>query len=586
MELDQLLFKKIWKFIASFKKEKNTYNLETTAFLSEEKKRLTILAQLLSGNAIEIFPAENYSTAKNNIYFLPEKYNRLEKYEDNLFYYKFRIFYLQTLQSLNINLPTEEQNIPIQESLEKSYQTAPIVLKKIREQFPFLAERFYQITDLSFQTEAEKKLFFFEWFGKMSIQNKESEIKLDKNVNQWEQLNEVDKKTVELNAKTKENINVLDVDKNKQEQYLLTHNFEKIETLDDFNGAWRDFDDDEDLEENREALEELNMNQMVRVDSPSHSIFHAEFFNSKGIKEATDNSTEKCTKFIDEWDYQNKTYKRNFCKILESPVKETSLAYTQQTILNNKTTLQKLEKRLSNFFNHYQKVSRQADGDEPDLDAITERFTDIYSGITPSENIFQNKRKKSKDLSILILTDISLSTDGYVNGFRVIDTEKQSLLLFGEILSKYDTSFQLDVFSSRTRNFCEYHSVKTFDEDWNKMKHRIGTLTPKGYTRIGAAIRNAHEHLQKNTARKKWLLLLTDGKPNDYDRYEGKYGIEDVKQAVREVRRNNIHISALAIDSNAKFYLPQMLGKGGFEILQHPRQLPEALTEFYLELMR
>lgn len=586
MELDQLLFKKVWKFVAQFKREKDDIHKDRIVHLKDIQNRLTVLARLLSGKPIEIFPAENYSSWKNNLFFLPEKYVQFDNYNDNYFYYIFRVFYLAQQLKFKITFPNK---IPysLDAALEYAYQQSEKTLDALALEYPPLIEQFNKLYPTNFRDEAQKKKIQDEWFGKVLLYDKDAVLEqADKKVNQWQKIEEDTKEAVELDAKTKDQIEVLEVDKEKQEQYTLTHNFEKVDTIDDFNGLWRDFEDDEDLEENQEALEELNMNQMVRVDAPSHSIYNADFFNSLGIKEYREIDTDEITKYLDEWDYKNRQYKKNFCQIYESPLKETSIEYTRQTFSKHQAVLVRLERRLIQFFNAYQKVRRQADGDEPDLDAITERFSDLYAGLTPSENIFISKRKKAKDIAILILTDISLSTDGFVEGQRIADVEKQSLLLFGEILSKQGTAFQLDVFSSRTRNHCEYHTIKKFDDNWDIVKHRIGALTPKGYTRIGAAIRNAHELLKKNTARTKWLLLLTDGKPNDYDRYEGKYGMEDVKQAVREVRKNDIHISALAIDSNAKFYLPQMLGNGGFQLVHHPNHLPDALTEFYMELMK
>ncbi len=586
MEIDQLIFKKVWKFIASFNKDKQTDNPEITVYLNDIKNKLTIIARSLSGNAIEIYPAENYSCSKNNIYFLPEKYKRFHDRTANYFYFIFRIFYLQTEQLLKSKIKIQEET-DITNSLQEACLLSTAVLAKLQKEYPLLITHYEQLFSTIEKTDEAIKVWHNEWFGKLVANDTDFQNNAaDKKVNQWEQLNEIKKDVVELNAKTKEQIDVLEVDKEKQEEYTLTHNFEKIETLDDFNGKWRDFEDDEDLGESSEALEELNMNQMVRVDSPSHSVLHADFFNSQGIKEATENNSGIITKKLDEWDYAKKKYKKNFCNIYESSFTETAPDYTQFTFQKNKIILHRLEKKLNQFFNTFQKTSRQPDGDEPDLDAITERFTDIYSGFTPSENIFLSKRKRAKDVAILLLTDISLSTDGYVEGHRILDTEKQSLLLFCEVLNRYGTPFQIDVFSSKTRNHCEYHTVKQMYENWNTSKHRIGALSPKGYTRIGAAIRNAHEQMKNNKARKKWILLLTDGKPNDYDRYEGKYGIEDVKQAVREVRKDDIQISVLAIDSNARFYLPQMLGKGAFQLVHHPQYLPEALTQFYLELMK
>lgn len=586
MEFDQIIFKKILQFTKALKKNNAPKNEEHTIYLSDIKNKLTIIARLLSGVAIEIFPAEKYSSLKNNIYFLPEKYNRFDSKEKNYFFYIFRIFYLYAQQKLDIYISNiEAQNIEI--ALQKSVENSPKILAELNSEFPILMHQFNEIYNTEFISEIDKNEFQYEWFGKLSIdENKNNNNEhVDKKVNQWEQLNELNKKSVELNSKAKENIEILEVDKEKQEQYTLTHNFEKVETIDDFNGSWRDFDDDQDLEENSEALEELDMNQMVRVDSPSHSVYHAEFFNSKGIKESKAKISEVATKFVDEWDYQQKKYKKNFCQIYESQLSETSIAYTQKTFEEQNIVLRQLEKKLNNFFNEYQIIKKQPEGEEIDLEAITERFTDIQAGITPKDNIFLSKRKNIKDIAILILTDISLSTDGYVNDHRIIDTEKQSLLLFGEILHKYNTQFQIDVFSSKTRNHCDYHTIKKFNDDWDKQKHHIGAIQPKGYTRIGAAIRNAHEQLKNINTKKKWLLLLTDGKPNDYDRYEGKYGIEDIKHAIKEVRNNDIHVSALAIDSNAKFYLPQMLGKGAFQIIHKPSFLPEALTNMYLKLI-
>ena len=74
--------------------------------------------------------------------------------------------------------------------------------------------------------------------------------------------------------------------------------------------------------------------------------------------------------------------------------------------------------------------------------------------------------------------------------------------------------------------------------------------------------------------RQKLLLLISDGKPTDYDRYEGRYGIADVRQAMREAHQARIHTYALAVDVQAKHYLPQMFGSGNFQILPHPASGP------------
>ncbi len=236
---------------------------------------------------------------------------------------------------------------------------------------------------------------------------------------------------------------------------------------------------------------------------------------------------------------------------------------------------------MTNINNKYQQQRRQTQGEEFDIDGLTDLYVDIHSGHTPSENIYLSKRKKEKDLSILMLLDISLSSDGYAGGNRVIDVEKQVSILFGEILNEFNVDFSIDCFYSKTRNYATYISLKEFDENWDKAKFRIGSVEPEGYTRIGTALRHSGALLDKRDTDNKWIILISDGKPNDYDKYEGKYGINDVKQALRELNERNINSYALAIEANAKYYLPQMFGSNHYEILTTPIELLQSLAKLY-----
>jgi nitric oxide reductase NorD protein len=240
-----------------------------------------------------------------------------------------------------------------------------------------------------------------------------------------------------------------------------------------------------------------------------------------------------------------------------------------------------LRKMLTNVNNKMQQQRRQSQGDEFDIDAITDLYIDVHSQRTPSDKIYISNRKKEKDLSILLLLDISLSSDSYADGNRVIDVEKEVSILFGEILNEFNIDFSIDSFYSKTRNFSTYLTVKDFDENWNIGKHKIGAVEPSGYTRIGAALRHAGTRLDKRKTKNKWVILISDGKPNDYDKYEGKYGINDVKQALRELNKKNINSYALAIEAQAKYYLPQMFGQNHYQILTTPVELLESLVKLY-----
>ena len=148
-------------------------------------------------------------------------------------------------------------------------------------------------------------------------------------------------------------------------------------------------------------------------------------------------------------------------------------------------------------------------------------------------------------------------------------------------MAEYDIDFAVQGFYSKTRNFSSYVSLKEFDENWNISKHKIGSIEPEGYTRIGAALRHSGFLLSKRQTKNKWVILLSDGKPNDYDKYEGKYGIQDVKQALHELKAQNINSYALAIEAQANYYLPQMFGQNHYQILTTPVELLKSLVKLY-----
>jgi len=167
----------------------------------------------------------------------------------------------------------------------------------------------------------------------------------------------------------------------------------------------------------------------------------------------------------------------------------------------------------------------------------------------------------------------------------VLTVAKNAVLLFGEVLSAYDISFQVDTFSSHTRNNCAYNHVKTFEENWTKTRNRLGSIQAEGYTRIGTALRHAGALIEKETTQQKWIILPSDGKPNDYDTYEGTYGIEDVKRSLLELENKHIHAFSLAIEHQAKYYLPQMFGHNNYNILPKSADLPVAFSKFYRRIL-
>ncbi len=581
MALDEYLYGKIANFFKT-KKRETVLEQKNTVKLDEVKQRLTIFARAITGAPISIYTAEREGGYKNNNFFLPEYYTEFNTYEDNLSFYLFRVLYLSIQKNKNINW-NEGIDHPIEQSRVSALKSSSKILPELFKQFPITKKIHQNLLDL-YQKKATEKIpadfsfIYGKWMRSLKENNSDKQLK---NFNDKAKKAIKDEIKTILKAKAVEDVISLEIDKKQQEDYVMTHNFEKIDTAEEHDGGWRDFDGDDELDKHQKALEELNMKYTVRVDDTVHSVYQAEFVENITVSESAESKTNDYFISYDEWDYSKREYKEDFCKIYPKKIIESDLNYYKKTLRDNTSTLLGLRKMLTNVNNKFQQQRRQTQGEEFDLDALTDLYIDVHSGHTPSEKVYLSKRKKEKDLSILMLLDVSLSTDGYANNNRVIDVEKQVSILFGEILNEFQVDFSIASFYSKTRNHASYISLKEFDEDWNKAKYHIGAIEPEGYTRIGVALRHAGAQLDTRQTKNKWVILISDGKPNDYDKYEGKYGINDVKQALRELNERNINSYALAIEANAKYYLPQMFGVNHYEILTTPVELLQSLTKLY-----
>jgi len=581
MALDEYLFGKVSNY---FKKNKKILPevLERTVTLDDIKPRLTVFSRAVTGSSIDIFPAGREGGYKNNNFFLPVSLATFADKETNLSFYLFRILYLSVQKNLNLNWKWSEAKTD-EESKEMALATAPDVLSELFKEYPITQSMHQTFEQYFLQHQETKSGFNKGWlYGKWMRNDKE--IVADNTLNN---ISDKIKTALEkqpttiLKANAVEEVVCLEVDKKQQEDYVLTHNFEKVETADEFSGTWRDFDGEDELESHQDALDELNMKFVVRVDDVTHSVYQAEFTENTTISESAELDEKGLHLKYDEWDYSKRVYKPKYCKLYPQIQRTTDVDYYKKTINDYKSVLTGLRKMLSNVNNRMQQQRRQLQGDAFDIDAATDMLTDILSGHTPSENIYVSNRKKEKDLSILLLLDISLSSDGKADGNRVIDIEKQVSILFGEILQEFNIDFSINCFCSKTRNYSTFLTLKGFDDDWNKTKYRIGAIEPLGYTRMGTALRHAGALLDKRETTNKWVVLISDGKPNDFDRYEGKYGMNDVKQAIRELNERQIKSYALAIEAQAKYYLPQMFGQNHYQILTTPTELLQSMVKLY-----
>ncbi len=576
-EPDAYIFTKFANYFKRRKKQKEE-SIAYTVKLEDIKSRLVIFARATTGKSIDIYPAEREGGYKNNNFFLPKKILFFPTVEENFSFYLFRVLYLSIQSNLEFNF-TDSEEKELKQAQEKAKETSGKVLRELFFQFPITKQYHQQFLDVQTKEgeEVDTTFLYGKWMRNLPEEEKRDMLK---NFTDKVKKASEEPKTI-LNAGAVEEIISVQVDQKQLEDAVLQHQFEKVETAEEFGGNWKDMDGDDELDDHSNALEDLNMKYTVRVDDTAHSVYQAEFTENTTVSESAERDDKGYYIKYDEWDYSKRAYKDDFCKVYPKSILKTDVGYYKRTLKENNSILLGLRKMLATVNNKYQQQRRQVQGEEFDLDAITDLFVDVHSGHTPSEKIYLSKRKKEKDLSILLLLDTSLSSDGYAAGNKVIDVEKQVSILFGEILDEFNIDFSIDCFYSKTRNHSTYITMKGFDEDWSKAKFKVGSVQPSGYTRIGAALRHSGALLDKRSTKNKWVILISDGKPNDYDKYEGKYGINDVKQALRELNERQINSYALAIEANAKYYLPQMFGKNHYQVLTTPVELLQSLVKLY-----
>jgi nitric oxide reductase NorD protein len=578
LDLDEWIYGRVVKYLKK-KQRKTEEGLLQKVDLEAIKPRLTLLARALTGRAIYLFPAEREGGYKEESFFLPAHFSLLSTWEDNLSYYLFRTVFLSYQSRMGLNWQSEKEGEDLDLSRQMARNTSGEVLKSISEELPSVINIYDSIVAQLSQNEegVDYSWIYGKWMYQPPISMKDKLQHINDRAKKQTSLTP----TTMLKAKAVEAIKTLQIDKKQQEDYVLLHNFEKVETAEESSGVWRDFDGKDELEDHQDALDELRMHLTVRVDDPTHSVYQAEFMENATVSESVEAPSKDRFIAYDEWDYKTANYKREFCKVYPFEQKEIDPRYYHATLTQHATTLMNIRKMLTSLNNKWRLFRRQSSGEDFDLDALTDRYTEVMAKITPNEKVYLSKRKKEKDISILLLLDISLSTDGYAANNRVIDVEKQVSILFGEVLDEFRIDFCIDGFYSKTRNYASYLTIKDFDEEWSTAKHKIGAVEPSGYTRIGAALRHAGAKLDRRSSKNKWVILLSDGKPNDYDKYEGKYGINDVKQALRELNERNTHAYALAIEASAKYYLPQMFGQNHYQILTTPIEMLKALFQIF-----
>lgn len=286
-----------------------------------------------------------------------------------------------------------------------------------------------------------------------------------------------------------------------------------------------------------------------------------------------------------EWDYRRGVYLKDHCRVIAGPACEQDMAPVPSAEM--KALVRRVRRQFEAMRPRHELLRAQVDGADFDLDAVVRSRTELAASGECSDRIHLSSRPQAHDLAVTLLVDVSLSTDAWFNDRRVLDVEKEALLVLAEGLAACGDMHSILSFTSRRRDWVRVETIKGFDEPMSALvRHRIAALKPGYYTRMGAALRHATGKLAERPNRKHLLLALTDGKPNDVDHYEGRFAIEDTRRAVSEARRRGVHVFGVTVDQDAKTYVPAVFGHHGYAVVPDIRRLPAALPQIYRALVR
>jgi len=281
-----------------------------------------------------------------------------------------------------------------------------------------------------------------------------------------------------------------------------------------------------------------------------------------------------------EWDHRHMHYRKNWCVLREIDVHPSDEPIVERTLARYSGLVTELRRTFEALRGENRLLKKQKNGDDIDLDAVVEAYSDARSGLEMSDRLFTKRRKSERDMAVVFMVDMSGSTTGWIN-----EAEREALALLCEALEILGDRYAIYGFSGMTRKRCELFRVKRFDEAYNSLvRDRIAGIRPQDYTRMGVTIRHLTRLLRDVDARTKLLVTLSDGKPDDCDGYRGDYGIEDTRRALIEAKHEGVYPFCITIDKEAREYLPRMYGAVNYSVVDEIRKLPLKVSDIYRRL--
>lgn len=286
-----------------------------------------------------------------------------------------------------------------------------------------------------------------------------------------------------------------------------------------------------------------------------------------------------------EWDAQLSLMRTDWCTVIEKrPAWRGHNTMAKQDVSAISPVSLTRSRRLS----RQQRLRRQWEGDEIDLNAAIEAVIDQRIKLSPDLRYFSRAGREDWPSSILVLLDLSESTNDVPAARKesILDIEKKAALLLAQSVMLSGDRIAVHGFSSNTRAEVTYYHLLDFGAPLDGDAVALIQSVPGRFsTRMGAALRHAVSCLASEPFEHRTVILVTDGAPSDIDVYKADYLIEDARAAVHECRRAGVQTFCVALDPQADPYVRRIFGWNNYRVVDEPAKLPVHLCSIYNRLV-
>ncbi len=296
------------------------------------------------------------------------------------------------------------------------------------------------------------------------------------------------------------------------------------------------------------------------------------------------------TYYYPEWNYRSRSLDQSWVTLREITPLFGDARLVDRIVAENHYLLARMKKLLQAIRDGaVHRLRKLEEGDELDINDAIRTQVSIRLRMPPNSRVMMRTVRKTRDISVLLLLDLSNSMNNPVKGrgYTAMQLTQQASALFADALGAVGDTFAIHGFCSENRHNVEYFRLKDFGQPYDDVvKSRIAGLTGQLSTRMGAAIRHATSCLNSHKSGKKLLILMSDGEPYDVDMLNRKYLRDDARESVNEARRNGIHTYCISLDPGADKYVSRIFGAKNYLVVDHLRSLPEKILQIYAALTR